>query len=199
LSAPIDAPREQIKELEKSLERLQEAEPRDLEAIKAKQMELDALKEKVAPVEKRINELRSQWQAQSFLGKAGRAIEPLVRPLGWDWRIGMSAIASFPAREVMVGTLGIIFGAGEVEGDNTGDLQRAMIEARREGDSTRVFSIPVALSVMVFFALCCQCVSTLVVIKRETNSWRWPIFTFVYMTVLAYVGALLTYQIGSLI
>ena len=61
-----------------------------------------------------------------------------------------------------------------------------------------VFTVPVALSVLVFFALCCQCVSTLVVIKRETNSWRWPIFTFVYMTTLAYVGAFLTYQIGSL-
>ena len=114
----------------------------------------------------------------------------------------MAAIASFPAREVMVGTLGIIFGEGDVDleedgvRDAMGDTLR---KARRPGDADRaIFSVPVALSVMVFFALCCQCVSTLAIIKRETNSWRWPIFTFVYMTVLAYVGALLTYQIGIL-
>ncbi|MBI2805786.1 MAG: ferrous iron transport protein B [Planctomycetes bacterium] len=160
--------------------------------------ELD--EESIAAQEKKINELRSEWKAQSLLGQVGKWIEPAVEPLGWDWRIGMAALASFPAREVMVGTLGIIFGEGEGdagEEEYRRTLGGALREARRP-DGRAVFSVPVALSVLVFFALCCQCVSTLVVIKRETNTWRWPIFTFVYMTALAYVGAFLTYQIGCL-
>jgi ferrous iron transport protein B len=161
--------------------------------------EIDAEKDVIEAQEKKINALRSEWKAQSILGYAGRWIEPAVEPLGWDWRIGMAAIASFPAREVMVGTLGIIFGEGDGDVDDSeyrDALTDALHRARRAGQP--VFTVPVAMSVMVFFALCCQCVSTLVVIKRETNSWRWPVFTFVYMTSLAYVGALLTFQIGQL-
>jgi ferrous iron transport protein B len=143
-------------------------------------------------------ELEREWKSRSVLGQMGQALEPAVRPLGWDWRIGMAALASFPAREVMVGTLGIIYSEGKVESDE-------IREAGLSGDSDLgrrlqqepIFTVPVALSVMVFFALCCQCASTLVVIRRETNSWRWPIFTFVYMTVLAYLGALVVYQVGS--
>jgi ferrous iron transport protein B len=113
----------------------------------------------------------------------------------------MAALASFPAREVMVGTLGLIFSEGEGDaGDEEfraalGDRLRA---ATWDNSDRRLFSVPVALSVMVFFALCCQCVSTLAVIKRETNSWGWPVFTFVYMTALAYLGALAVYQVGTL-
>ena len=156
----------------------------------------------VEEAEQEIKEKRIAWKKQSVLGRVGQAIEPVVEPLGWDWRIGMAALASFPAREVMVGTLGIIFGPGE--GDINKDkkyrsaLETALHEERWPGEPERkVFTVPVALSVMVFFALCCQCASTLVVIKRETNSWRWPIFTFVYMTALAYVGAFVTYQVGQ--
>jgi ferrous iron transport protein B len=144
------------------------------------------------PVDTKINLLRREWSEQSLLGQLGKAIEPVVEPLGWDWRIGMAAIASFPAREVMVGTLGLIYNQGK--GDSGDRKYRQQLgEALREGG----FTAPVALSVMVFFALCCQCVSTLAVIRRETNSWRWPVFTFVYMTVLAYLGALVVFQIGS--
>jgi ferrous iron transport protein B len=105
-----------------------------------------------------------------------------------------------------VGTLGIIYNQGKVEtdeirqADNPAEtkLGMALQQATWDNDSDRkVFTVPVALSLMVFFALCCQCVSTLAVIRRETNSWRWPAFTFAYMTVLAYFGALATYQIGS--
>jgi ferrous iron transport protein B len=129
----------------------------------------------------------------------GRAIEPVVRPLGWDWKIGMAALASFPAREVVVGTLGIIYNLGPGDDDEAQDsLGKALQEATWDGAPNRkVFTVPVALSLMVFFALCCQCASTLAVIKRETNSWRWPLFTFTYMTLLAYVGALLVYQVGT--
>jgi ferrous iron transport protein B len=159
-------------------------------------------KTEIEEVENQISEKRIAWKKQSALGQVGQVIEPVVEPLGWDWRIGMAALASFPAREVMVGTLGIIFGPGEgdINKDNEyrNALNRALHEQRWGNDPERpLFTVPVALSVMVFFALCCQCVSTLVVIKRETNSWRWPIFTFVYMTLLAYGGAFLTYQVAS--
>jgi ferrous iron transport protein B len=151
-------------------------------------------------IDGKINSLNQEWKSRSILGRMGKAIEPVVEPLGWDWRIGMAALASFPAREVIVGVLGIIFGEGEVDSKETnavaklGERLRDVEDDRGQG--RKVFSIPVALSVMVFFALCAQCVSTLAVIRRETNSWGWPIFTFVYMTGLAYVGAFVTFQVG---
>ena len=148
-------------------------------------------------IKEQINKCDGDWKRQSILGRTGRAIEPAVKPLGWDWRIGMAALASFSAREVVVGTLGVIYNVGEAEPQ---ELHDPLKNATWDDDPGRkVFTIPTALSLMVFFALCCQCASTLAVIKRETRSWRWPIFTFVYMTVLAYVGALVVYQIGSLI
>ncbi|HVA51839.1 MAG TPA: ferrous iron transport protein B [Pirellulales bacterium] len=148
------------------------------------------------------HEIAGAYHRQSILGRLGHWIEPAVRPLGWDWRIGSAAIASFPAREVVVATLGIIYNLGEeIDVDDSGDrnrLQSVLRQAMWEGTDRPVFNIPVALSIMVFFALCAQCASTLVVIKRETNSWLWPAFTFAYMTVLAYAGAWITYQAGML-
>ncbi|TWU60523.1 Ferrous iron transport protein B [Rubripirellula tenax] len=130
----------------------------------------------------------------SALGRVGHAIEPAVRPLGWDWKIGVGAIASFPAREVIIATLGTIYSLG---GDADEEGLAGAMRASTHPDGSPVYTIPVALSIMVFFALCAQCVSTLLVIRRETNSWSWPILSFTYMTVLAYVGALVTYQVGS--
>jgi len=141
------------------------------------------------------NEMQARWLADSYLGRMGQTIEPAVRPLGWDWRIGCAAIASFPAREVVVATLGVIFNlGGEVEEDSQ-PLHEALQSATWP-DGRPLFNLPVALSLMVFFALCAQCAATLVTIRRETNSWRWPLFTFAYMTGLAYVAALVTYQLG---
>ena len=139
-------------------------------------------------------------QRSSFLGRAGRAIEPLVKPLGWDWRIGCAALASFPAREVVLATLGVIYNLGDVDaGDAEGAtaLERRLRAARWDGTTRPVFTLPVALSIMVFFALCAQCASTLVVIGRETGSWIWPVVTFVYMTALAWLGAFAIYQLGT--
>jgi ferrous iron transport protein B len=166
----------------------------------------EKIQEEVETKQRESAELNGAWKRQSWLGRMGHAVEPVVRPLGWDWRIGMAALASFPAREVVVGTLGIIYNVGETEPDdirdaqNAGDteLGRALREARWEDTGQPVFTVPVALSLMVFFALCCQCASTLAVIRRETRSWRWPVFTFVYMTALAYVGALVVFQVGRL-
>ncbi len=134
---------------------------------------------------------------QSFLGRMGQAIEPVVEPLGWDWRIGMAALASFPAREVIVAVLGTIYSLGEVDEESTS--LRDALQAATWSDGRKVFNIPVALSIMVFFALCAQCVSTLAVIQRETGAWRWPVLTFVYMTVLAYIGAFVTYRLGMVL
>lgn len=179
---------------------------RHAEAQKQELERQGADEDQLARLDDEINALRSEWKGHSLLGRMGHAIEPVVRPLGWDWKIGMAALASFPAREVVVGTLGIIYNQGEVDTEairsaaNVGEtsLGRALIEATWDDEPTRkVFTVPVALSLMVFFALCCQCASTLAVIRRETNSWRWPAFTFVYMTGLAYIGALVTYQIGT--
>ncbi len=130
----------------------------------------------------------------SALGRVGHAIEPAVRPLGWDWKIGVGAIASFPAREVIIATLGTIYSLG---GDADEEGLAGAMRASTHSDGSPVYTIPVALSIMVFFALCAQCVSTLLVIRRETNSWFWPFLSFTYMTVLAYVGALVTYQVGT--
>ncbi len=143
------------------------------------------------------NQLSSELIAGSFLGRAGHAIEPAVKPLGWDWRIGVGAIASFPAREVIISTLGTIYSlGGEVDEEDAG--LEASLQQATWPDGRKVYNVPVALSIMVFFALCAQCAATLMVIRRETNSWLWPAFTFGYMTLLAYLGALVTYQVGMM-
>jgi ferrous iron transport protein B len=196
----IAALEESIAEQKEELEGLEDR-AKDGELTAEEKARREELARVVEPVEAEVNRLRKEWTGQSLLARAGRAIEPAVRPLGWDWRLGMAALASFPAREVVVGTLGMIFNRGKGEaGDQnyrTG-LGEALRDERWDDSSGRpLFTVPVALSVMVFFALCCQCASTLAVIRRETNSWRWPVFTFVYMTALAYVGALLVYQVGT--
>ena len=133
---------------------------------------------------------------ESYLGQAGRAIEPFVQPLGWDWKIGMATLASFPAREVIIAALGTIYNLGAGQDEESVELRQAM-RAERWPDSRPVYTPLVAISIMVFFALCCQCGATLATIKRETDSWGYPLLTFVYMTSLAYLGALAVYQIGS--
>ncbi len=148
-------------------------------------------------LKQRRNELGSRLIADSFLGRMGRAIEPAVRPLGWDWRIGVGAIASFPAREVIIATMGTIYSLGNDVDETSGELKDALRSAAYP-DGRKVYNVPVALSIIVFFALCAQCAATLMTIRRETGRWIWPIFTFVYMTALAYVGALLTYHVGML-
>ncbi len=166
----------------------------------------DAAEDRQKELEEAIHSEEAAWKRQSILGQLGRLIEPAVRPLGWDWRIGVATLASFPAREVVVGTLGIVYGVGQVESgeltlQNAGKHELGVVlkNARLDGSDRPVFTLPTVLSLMVFFALCCQCASTLAVIRRETNSWRWPVFTFTYMTVLAYLGALVVYQVGTLL
>jgi ferrous iron transport protein B len=189
--------------VEEGLQRDQQALTAQLEKLPADDTHRQFLTAELAryndPIQ-REQLLAGVYQRQSILGRMGRWIEPAVRPLGWDWRVGCAAIASFPAREVVLGTLGVIYNLGNVDLEQTEgqtQLQTQLRNATWDGTVRPVFTIPMALGLMVFFALCAQCAATLVIIKRETNSWRWPAFTFAYMTVLAYLGALATYQIGT--
>ncbi len=131
---------------------------------------------------------------QSFLGRMGRAVEPAFAPMGWDWKVSIAVIASFPAREVVVSTLGVIYGLGEVDEESTALRERIRDVTWDHGpkQGEPVLDLAGALALMVFFALCAQCAATLMTIGKETGSWGWPVFTFVYMTTLAYVGAIVT-------
>ncbi|MGA2068668.1 MAG: ferrous iron transport protein B [Thermoguttaceae bacterium] len=149
------------------------------------------------------NQIAAAYQRNSYLGRLGRTIEPVVKPLGWDWRIGCCVLASLPAREIVVATLGVVYGVGQdakgQPAEAAGRLQSRLRAARWEGTDRPVFTLPVALSLLVFYTLCMQCAATLAVMRRETNSWRWPIFVFSYMTALAYVAALGTYQVSNVL
>jgi len=134
----------------------------------------------------------------SYAGQAGGVIEPLIAPLGFDWKIGIALISSFAARETVISTLSIVYKVGNDSGAESTSLVAAMRNARR-ADGSRVWTPLVALSLMVFFVLACQCMSTVAIVRRETNSWRWPLFMVSYMLVLAYVASLVTYQGGRLI
>ena len=134
---------------------------------------------------------------QSYGGRLGKAIEPLLRPLGFDWKIGVGLIGAFAAREVFVSTLGLVYGIGDAD-ENTTPL-RDKIRQERSADGAAAYSPLMGLSLMVFFALSCQCMSTLMVVYRETRTLRWPLFMFGYMTTLAYVASFLVYQGGRLL
>lgn len=166
----------------------------DIEAAEA-QLESPQRDARLEQLSGELNQLNAQLLEQSLLGRMGHWIEPVVRPLGWDWRLGVGVVASFPAREVIVATLGTIFSLGSDVDEADAGLHEALAAATWP-DGRPLFNLPVAVSVMVFFALCAQCVSTLVVIRRETNSWQWPVFSFAYMTMLAWCGAFLVYQVG---
>lgn len=127
----------------------------------------------------------------SYAGHLGKFIEPVIKPLGYDWKIGIALITSFAAREVFVGTMATLYSVDE---DNTSTLQQKMRNARRS-DGSPVYTLPTAMSLIIFYVLAMQCMSTLAVVKRETKSWKWPVIQFIYMTGLAYVFSLLTYFI----
>ena len=143
-----------------------------------------------------INDLESgDYLRNSFLGRVGHFVEPVFLPLGWDWRIATATIASFPAREIIVATLGTLFNLGADE-DEASEGLIATLKGATWPDGRPLFNTAVAISIMVFFALCAQCAATLATIKRETGQWRWPVLTFCYMTSLAYVGAFVAYRIA---
>lgn len=140
--------------------------------------------------------IESYQLRHSFAGKFGQIIEPTIEPLGFDWKIGIGLLTSFAAREVMVGTLNTIY---SIEGDDEDivTLKEKLINDTDPETGKPIYSVATALSLMIFFALAMQCMSTIAIVRRETNSWKWPTAMFVYMSALAYVCSLITFQIGS--
>jgi ferrous iron transport protein B len=131
----------------------------------------------------------------SIAGRIGRFMEPAIKPLGYDWKMGVGLIGAFAAREVFVSTMGIIYSVGD-PGDETADLSKAMKSDVRP-DGKPVWTPLVAVSLLVWFVLAMQCMSTLAVVRRETGGWKWPLLMLVYMNALAYVVALGVYQVGK--
>ena len=136
----------------------------------------------------------------SFSGRLGHFMEPALRPLGYDWKIGIGLVSAFAAREVFVSSMGIVYSVGNVEDGKTADLASAMkgdIYSSGPRAGKPVWTPIVAVSLLVWFVLAMQCMSTFAIVRRETGGWRWPIFMLVYMNALAYVVALLVYQVGT--
>ena len=122
----------------------------------------------------------------------GKAIEPMVKPLGYDWKIGIALITSFAAREVFVSTLATIYSVGSDEEDT---IKHRMAAEVNEHNKQPLFNLASGISILLFYAFAMQCMSTLAVVKRETNSWKWPIGQLVFMSLFAYIVALIAYQI----
>lgn len=146
----------------------------------------------------REKELRKEKKAallqHSFAGTLGKAIEPAIAPLGFDWKIGIALITSFAAREVFVGTMATLYSVGDDADENSKMLRQKMNEAIRE-DGSKVYTLATGLSLLVFYVLAMQCMSTIAVVKRETRSWKWPMIQLAYMTGLAYLLSFLVYQL----
>lgn len=141
---------------------------------------------------------QSEQLRNSYAGKLGHAIEPVIAPLGFDWKIGIALISSFAAREVLVSTLSIIYNVGKDANEENDTLKEAIRDAKRD-DGSPTWTPLTALTLMVFFVLAMQCMSTVAIVRRESNSWAWTLFMVGYMTALAYVAAFLTYQGGKLL
>ena len=137
--------------------------------------------------------------AHSVAGRLGKAIEPVIAPLGFDWKICIGLIGSFAAREVFVSTMGIVYSVENSGKDTPVTALSETMRQEKRSDGSPVYTPLTGVSLMVFYVLAMQCLSTLAVVRRETNSWRWPAFQFVYMTILAYTGALLVFQVGRLL
>jgi ferrous iron transport protein B len=144
------------------------------------------------PVADIVSDYKAARLESSYAGLLGRTIEPAIRPLGYDWRIGISLITSFAAREVFVGTMATLYSVGD---DDEGLRLRDKLRAAKKEDGTPLFTLATGISLMIFYVFAMQCMSTLAVTKRETGSWKWPVIQFFYMTGIAYLMSLLVYQL----
>ena len=172
--------------------------PRDLPATQHYERALSAARASGNAAE--VSALRNQWQAwklqQSYAGRLGKFIEPVIAPLGFDWKIGIGLVGSFAAREVFVTTMGLVYGVGRV--DDGSSLTRAMQDQTRS-DGSPVYTPLTGLSLLVFYMFAMQCMSTLAVVRQESGSWKWPLFMLGYLSTLAYLASLLTFQLGRLL
>jgi len=142
-------------------------------------------------------ELAGAQLRNSFAGRMGRAIAPIIAPLGFDWKMGIGIITSFVAREVFVSTMSTVYNVGQADDSESGTKTLAQtLRAQTRPDGTPVYTTLVAITLMVFYVFALQCASTVAVVRRETNSWKWPIFQWVYMGILAWGLAFITYQGG---
>ncbi len=142
-------------------------------------------------------ELAGAQLRNSFAGRMGRAIEPIIAPLGFDWKMGIGIITSFAAREVFVSTMSTVYNVGQADDSEAGTKTLAqMLRAQKQPDGRPVYTTLVAVTLMVFYVFALQCASTVAVVRRETNSWKWPLFQWVYMGILAWGLAFITYQGG---
>ena len=135
---------------------------------------------------------------QSFAGNLGRLIEPAIAPLGFDWRMGIGIVSSFAAREVFVSTMSIVYNVGNY--DRSESATKALeqtLRAQKHADGSLVYTPLTAITLMVFYVFALQCVSTVAIVRRETNSWKWPFFQWFYMGALAWVLAFVTYHAGQ--
>ncbi len=160
-----------------------------------------AVEEKFTALELQHPEQRTELEHEhasaklenSFAGMMGHAFEPVIRPLGYDWKIGIALITSFAAREVFVGTMATLYSVGDTEAGKT-TLHEKMRDAKRD-DGTPVYTLAAGLSLLLFYVFAMQCMSTMAIVKRETSSWKYPIIQFVYMFGIAYLSSLLVYQL----
>ena len=161
--------------------------------------DLAVLAEEPADMQTRLRRLNAEERAAqleySLLGRVGKTIEPVFRPLGWDWRVSASVVAGFPAREVVIGVMGTVYALGSESEDSVGLRER--LQASRWPDGRPVFTLAMALGLLVFYAFALQCVSTVAVIGRETNSWRWAAGAWIYMSGFAWLAGMLTYQVAA--
>ena len=180
----------ELEEYKKSLEfspfkKIFEFKPSALtDSLQAKRALLEELAES--------QEIASYKLENSYIGYAGKAIEPLVKPLGYDWKIGIALITSFAAREVFVGTLATIYSVGS---DEEGTIKNRMASEVNNDTKKPLFNLASGISLLLFYAFAMQCMSTLAIVKRETNSWRWPVAQLVFMSAFAYIVALIAYQV----
>ena len=154
-------------------------------------------RDEVAPAGVNSADFAAQQLSDSYLGRLSRSVTPLFEPLGWDWKVTAAVIASFPAREVVIAALGTIYAVDATTEDNANSTLSSRIRAAKHADGRPVYTLPMVCGLLIFYALCLQCVSTIAVMRRETGTWRWPLFAWVYMSSLGYLGAYLAFTFGS--
>jgi len=183
-----EAATKKIEELKQAVEKAKPAKPPG--ALTGLLDQLDALEKETQGAKLR----------HSFAGRLGHLIEPAIAPLGFDWKMGIGIVASFAAREVFVSTMSVVYNVGEADDSEAGVASLAQVlQSEKRDDGQPAYTPLVGVTLMVFYVFALQCVSTIAVVRRETNSWKWPLFQLLYMTALAWVMAFLTYQGGKLL
>lgn len=166
--------------------------PEKMQAVSAKYDQL--VSQNPSQAEALDKQKNTELLQNSYAGILGSSIEPVIRPLGYDWKIGIALITSFAAREVFVGTMATLYSVGD-DADENSLLLREKMEHATRNDGSKVYTLATGLSLMIFYVFAMQCMSTLAVVKRETKSWKWPIIQLIYMTGLAYLMSFIAYQL----